>query len=74
MCGADDAVPAGALFPVGDANALALTLQRLIRDPVARAELAAAGARRAKMYDWEVVADRVEAVYDAAVGGEAVAR
>ncbi len=74
VCGADDEVPAGALFPVGDAHALAVTLQRLIRDPVARAELAAAGARRAKMYDWEVVADRVEAVYDAAVGGEAVAR
>ena len=74
VCGADDEVPAGALFPVGDAHALAVTLQRLIRDPVARAELAAAGARRAKMYDWEVVADRVEAVYDAAAGGEAVAR
>ena len=35
VCGADDEVPAGALFPVGDAHALAVTLQRLIRDPVA---------------------------------------
>lgn len=73
VCGADSEVPAGALFPVGDANALAVTLQRLIRDPAARAELAAAGERRSRMYDWDVVADRVEAVY-AAAGGEAVAR
>lgn len=74
VCGAEDEVPAGALFPVGDANALAVTLQRLIRDPAARAELAAAGQRRARMFDWDVVADRVEAVYEAAVGGEVGAR
>ena len=73
VCAADSDIPAGALFPVGDANALAVTLQRLIRDPAARAELAAAGTQRARNFDWNVVAGRVEAVYEAAAGGGASA-
>ena len=69
VCAADSDIPAGALFPVGDANALAVTLQRLVREPAARAELAAAGTQRARTFDWNVVAGRVEAVYEAAAGG-----
>ena len=73
VCAADSDIPAGALFPVGDANALAVTLQRLVRDPAARAALAAAGTQRARNFDWNVVAGRVEAVYEAAAGGGASA-
>lgn len=68
VCGAETDSPAGELFSVGDANALAVTLQRLIRDPVRRAELAAAGEVRSLRYDWGVVADQVEAVYRAVAG------
>lgn len=69
VCGAETSTPAGVLFPVGDANALAVTLQRLIRSHTEREALAAAGAERARRYDWDVVADQVEAVYEAAAGG-----
>lgn len=69
VCGAETSTPAGVLFPVGDANALAVTLQRLIRSHTEREALAAAGAERARCYDWDVVADQVEAVYEAAAGG-----
>ena len=68
VCGADTDTPAGVLFPAGDANSLAVALQRLIRDPSAREDLAAAGERRANRYDWNTVAGQVEAVYNAAVG------
>ena len=70
VCGAETTAPAGALFPVGDANALAVTLQKLIRNRALREALAAAGSERARLYDWDVVADRVEAVYEAVAGGQ----
>lgn len=70
VCGAETDAPAGALFPAGDANALAAVLQRLIRNPGEREALVTAGSERARRYDWEVVADHVEAVYYAAVGGK----
>lgn len=74
VCGTEADAPAGALFPVGDANALAATLQRLIRNPRERESYAAAGMKRAQHYDWEIVADQVEAVYEAAAGGRGRAR
>ncbi len=74
VCGADTEAPAGALFPMGDANALAATLQRLIRNPRERESYAVAGMKRAQRYDWEIVADQVEAVYEAAAGGRGKAR
>lgn len=64
VCDAGGDEPAGALFPVGDATALARTLDRLIRDSGARERLARAGQRRAQRYDWSVVARQVVAVYD----------
>lgn len=73
VCGGETETPAGELFPVGDANALAVTLQRLIRDPGARSKLVEAGTKRARRYDWAVVADEVEAVY-AAVAGQTIGR
>lgn len=57
---------AGALFPAGDAGALARGLEALLDDPARRAALAAAGRARAAAFDWAVVAERVEEVYRAA--------
>lgn len=70
VCGVETDAPAGVLFPVGDANALAVTLQRLIRNGDERETLAAAGSERARRYDWNVVADQVEAVYEAVAGSK----
>jgi phosphatidyl-myo-inositol alpha-mannosyltransferase len=58
---------AGALFPVEDAEALAVTLAQLLDDPGARARLAAHGARVVAAFDWEVLAERVVEVYAAAI-------
>lgn len=55
---------AAALFPVGDAPALAASLGRLLDDPGARAELAAAGTERVAAYDWSAVARSVVRVYE----------
>ncbi|MFG1634616.1 glycosyltransferase family 4 protein [Pseudonocardia alni] len=60
---------AGALFPPGDAAALAAALTRLLDDGTARARLAAAGRDRARRYDWPVVASDVLRVYRAAIAG-----
>lgn len=68
VCGAETETPAGALFPVGDSHALAETLQRLIRNDDERAALAAAGTARARLYDWNEVANQIEAVYEAVAG------
>lgn len=58
---------AGETFPVGDPVALAGKLAALLADPVRRAELSAAGRRRARRYDWTEVATRLEGVYEAAL-------
>ena len=59
--------PAGALFPVGDAPALARAAAALLDDPARRAALAARGTEVVKTYDWPVVAERVMEVYSAAI-------
>ncbi len=54
---------AGALFPVGDAVALAGVLGELLDDPDRRGALAARASRVVAAYDWQVVAERVLEVY-----------
>jgi phosphatidyl-myo-inositol alpha-mannosyltransferase len=58
---------AGALFPTGDATALAATLERLLDDPDRRAELTETARKVVGAYDWPVVAARVLDVYAAAI-------
>jgi phosphatidylinositol alpha-mannosyltransferase len=58
---------AGELFPVGDAAALAGTLDRLLDDPDRRAELAARARQVVAALDWPVVAERVLEVYATAI-------
>jgi phosphatidyl-myo-inositol alpha-mannosyltransferase len=58
---------AGALFPTGDAAALAALLGELLDDPGRRSELAAAAAVAVSAFDWPSVAARVLEVYAAAI-------
>ncbi|MBA3741912.1 glycosyltransferase family 4 protein [Sporichthya sp.] len=59
----------GALFPVGDADALALTLADLLDDPARRAVLRGEAARTVARYDWSQVAADVVAVYETVTAG-----
>jgi phosphatidyl-myo-inositol alpha-mannosyltransferase len=61
---------AGVLSATGSPAALSAALADLLDDPERRAELAAAGRRRAAMWDWPVVARRVAQVYDSAVAAD----
>ncbi|MEX3503887.1 glycosyltransferase family 4 protein [Corynebacterium sp. LK2510] len=72
VCAADQANPAGVLFPTGDAAALANELRALIDDPARRQRLAQAGAARAAHYDWAVVTDQILAVYETVSHNEKV--
>jgi phosphatidylinositol alpha-mannosyltransferase len=58
---------AGALFPNGDASALASTLAGLLDDPARRAELAGLAREAVTEFDWPVIAARVLEVYSAVV-------
>ncbi|MGH8891380.1 MAG: glycosyltransferase family 4 protein [Acidothermaceae bacterium] len=55
---------AGAMFPVGDAEALALMAGDLLDDQPARERFAAAGHERVRGYDWSTVARDVVRVYE----------
>jgi phosphatidylinositol alpha-mannosyltransferase len=55
---------AGAMFPVGEAEALALRAGGLLDDPAARARLVAVGRERVRGYDWSTVARDVVRVYE----------
>lgn len=59
----------GALFPTGDAGALAETVARLLADPAARAELSAAARLSVERFDWVQVAADVVAVYETVLAG-----
>jgi phosphatidyl-myo-inositol alpha-mannosyltransferase len=61
---------AGVLVPAGVPAALSGALGDLLDDPGQRAALAAAGRRRAAMWDWPVVARRVLQVYETAVAAD----
>jgi phosphatidylinositol alpha-mannosyltransferase len=65
-----DGGQAGVLVPAGSPAALATALDDLLDDPGRRATLAAAGRRRAAMWDWPVVARRVLQVYETAVAAD----
>ena len=63
---------AAALFPAGDASALAMQLQLLIDDPTSRNNLIDRGTDRARDFDWAVVAKRICTVYEAVSYNEKV--
>jgi phosphatidylinositol alpha-mannosyltransferase len=65
-----DGGQAGVLVPAGVPAALSGALGDLLDDPGQRAALAAAGRRRAAMWDWPVVARRVLQVYETAVAAD----
>lgn len=54
----------GALFPVGDADALATTLAAVLGSPETQRDLSAAGSSHVRRFDWGTVVGTVEAVYD----------
>ena len=58
---------AGALFPVGEADALCVLLGRLLDDPARRAQLSVAARAAVTAFDWPSVALRVLEVYAAAI-------
>ncbi|MDF2143382.1 glycosyltransferase family 4 protein [Knoellia sp. p5-6-4] len=60
---------AGATFRGEDATALTQEIVRLTGDAAARAALAEAGRRRARQFDWSVVAEQVMAVYETVTHG-----
>lgn len=62
-----DGGQAGAIFPVGDSDALAATIGALLDDPARRADLAARGRAVVANYDWPQVARRVLEVYTFAI-------
>lgn len=55
---------AGALFPVGDAAALAAAVNGVLSSPAEAARLSAVGRARARRYDWSRVGAQILAVYD----------
>ena len=61
--------PAGRTFPVGDSAALAAAVIELLSTPGERARLRELGLKRARSFDWGVVAERVMAVYDTVIEG-----
>ncbi len=60
---------AGATFANEDGADLARRLVQLLGDPDERARIAAAGRRRADLFDWSVVADDIMAVYETVTDG-----
>ena len=63
-------VEAAEHVPPGDPGALREALERLLRDPARRAELAARAARAAREeYGWDPIAHRTLAVYRGLTGG-----
>jgi phosphatidyl-myo-inositol alpha-mannosyltransferase len=60
---------AGATFRSEDSAALTEELVRLAGDAPARAALVEAGRRRARQFDWSVVAEQVMAVYETVTHG-----
>ncbi len=69
-----DGGSAGELFANEDPVDLARAVVSLLRDPIRREELAAAGSRRASAFDWSVVASDVMAVYETVTLGTSSVR
>ncbi|TDC03723.1 glycosyltransferase family 1 protein [Nonomuraea longispora] len=67
----DTVAGAGVLVPPRRPRALSRVLREVLGDPGRRAELGAAGARRAReRYGWARVAERTEAVYAQVIDGK----
>ena len=62
-----DSGRAGALFEVGNVDALITVLDDLLDHPQLRADLAARAAKAVEAFDWAAVAERVLEVYSAAI-------
>jgi phosphatidylinositol alpha-mannosyltransferase len=62
---------AGELFAVGDADALAAALRRVLDDPGRRAELVTHGSHTVAPYDWSVLTREILRVYELAIAGAA---
>ncbi|GGK76410.1 glycosyltransferase family 4 protein [Ornithinimicrobium pekingense] len=60
---------AGLLVPPRDASALARAVASVLTDPALAADLRRRGARRVQRFDWPVVVDRWEELYDGSVSG-----
>ena len=60
---------AGALFINEDSEDLAKTLVSMLKDDVKRNRLASNGKLSAQKYDWQVVAEQIESVYEMAIAG-----
>ncbi len=58
----------GAMFPVGDPDALARTVGGLLADDARRRTTVEAAAEGVRHYDWETVAQRILSVYETVVG------
>ncbi len=59
--------PAGRVFPTGDADALAAALGEVLSDPRSRSLLRGRGHSRAAHFGWDVVAEKVMAVYETVI-------
>lgn len=60
---------AGELFPVEDADALAVAALRLLGDPKRLAELRELGSRHVRRFDWSTVGADILAVYETVTEG-----
>lgn len=60
---------AGELFKNEDSTDLAKVLVELLRDKDRREKLASNGKLSAQKYDWQVVAEQIESVYEMAIAG-----
>ncbi|MDN5791357.1 MAG: glycosyltransferase family 4 protein, partial [Micrococcales bacterium] len=69
-----DAGACGELFRNEEPADLARTLVELLARPQRRAELAAAGQVRARLFDWSVVASQITAVYETVIDGHRLAQ
>ncbi len=59
----------GALFRNEDSSDLAKVIVALLRDDARRQKLATNGKLSAQKYDWQVVAEQIESVYEMAIAG-----
>lgn len=60
---------AGVLFRNGDAEGLAVTLNRVLADTELRRSTAARAAKVVRRYDWSVIAEQVLTVYEMVLSG-----
>lgn len=59
----------GILFETGSADGLAGAVLGLLADPARGEQLRLAGLGRSRIFDWDVVADKVMAVYETVIAG-----